>query len=102
MLQNEGKLDIGNTFKVLDENDQEQELKVLGYLTVEDTEYVAVIFIEDIQGDSEEDIGIFFFRVVDNKNFVMMESEEEFENVSAAYIKLEKNNFTKKKRDNNL
>ena len=98
MLQNEGKLDIGNTFKVLDENDQEQELKVLGYLTVEDTEYVAVIFIEDIQKDSEEEIGIFFFRVVDNKNFVMMESEEEFENVSAAYIKLEKNNFTKKKK----
>lgn len=97
MLQNEDKLDIGNTFKVLDENDQEQELKVLGYFTVEDTEYVAVIFIEDIQEDSEEDIGIFFFRVVENKNFVMMESEDEFENVSAAYIKLEKNNFTKKK-----
>ncbi|WP_277586137.1 DUF1292 domain-containing protein [Psychrobacillus antarcticus] len=97
MLQNEGKLDIGNTFKVLDENDQEQELKVLGYFTVENTEYVAVIFIEDIQEESEEDIGIFFFRVVENKNFVMMESEDEFENVSAAYIKLEKNNFTKKK-----
>jgi len=98
MLQNEGKLDIGNTFKVLDENNQEQEMKVLGYLTVEDMEYVAVIFVEDIQKDSEEDIGIFFFRLDNDNNFVMMESEEEFENVSAAYIKLEKNNFTKKKK----
>ncbi|MCK1999182.1 DUF1292 domain-containing protein [Psychrobacillus psychrodurans] len=98
MLQNEGKLDIGNTFKVLDENDQEQEMKVLGYLNIEDTEYVAVSFIEDIQEDSEEEIGIFFFRVNDENNFVMMESEEEFERVSAAYIKLEKNNFTKQKK----
>lgn len=100
MLQNEGKLDIGKTFKVLDENDQEQEMKVLGYLNIEDTEYVAVSFIEDIQEDSEEEIGIFFFRVNDDNNFVMMESEEEFERVSAAYIKLEKNNFTKQKKDN--
>jgi len=98
MLQNEGKLDIGSTFKVLDENNQEQEMKVLGYLTVEDKEYVAVIFVEDIQTDTEEEIGIFFFRLDDDKNFVMMESDEEFENVSAAYIKLEKNNFAKKKK----
>lgn len=98
MLQNEGKLDIGNTFKVLDENNQEQEMKVVGYLTVEQMEYVAVIFLEDIQEDSEEDIGIFFFRLDEDKNFVMMESDEEFENVSAAYIKLEKNNFAKKKK----
>ena len=97
MLQNEGKLDIGSTFKVLDENNQEQEMKVVGYLTVEQMEYVAVIFLEDIQEDSEEDIGIFFFRLDEDKNFVMMESDEEFENVSAAYIKLEKNNFAKKK-----
>lgn len=98
MLQNEGKLEVGGTFKVLDENDQEQELKVLGYLSVDDTEYVAVSFIEDIQEDSEDEIGIFFFRVENDNNFVMMESEEEFENVTAAYIKLEKNNFTKQKK----
>lgn len=98
MLQNEGKLDIGSTFKVLDENNQEQEMKVVGYLTVEQMEYVAVIFLEDIQEDSEEDIGIFFFRLDEDKKFVMMESDEEFENVSAAYIKLEKNNFAKKKK----
>lgn len=98
MLQNEGKLDIGSTFKVLDENNQEQEMKVVGYLTVEQMEYVAVIFLEDIQEDSEEDIGIFFFRLDEDKNFVMMDSDEEFENVSAAYIKLEKNNFAKKKK----
>ena len=98
MLQNEGKLDIGSTFKVLDENDQEQEMKVLGYLTVVDTQYVAVSFIEDIKVESEEEIGIFFFRLDADNNFVMMESEEEFERVSAAYIKLEKNNFTKQKK----
>ena len=98
MLQNEGKLEVGNTFKVLDENDQEQEVKVIGYLTVEEVDYVAVIFVEDTQEDSDEEIGIFFFRVEDGKNFVMMESEEEFERVSAAYIKLEKNNLSKSKK----
>lgn len=98
MLQNEGKLEVGETFKVLDENDQEQEMKVLGYLSVNDTEYAAVSFIEDIQQDSEEDIGIFFFRVEEDNSFGMMESEEEYENVSAEYIKLEKNNFTKQKK----
>lgn len=98
MLQNEGKLDIGKTFQVLDENNKEQEMKVLGYLTVEEKEYVAVIFVADIQEDSEEDIGIFFFRLDEANNFVMMESEEEFQSVSAAYIKLEKNNFAKKKK----
>jgi len=98
MLQNEGKLEVGNTFKVLDENDQEQEVKVIGYLTVEEVDYVAVIFVEDTQEDKDDAIGIFFFRVEDGKNFVMMESEEEFERVSAAYIKLEKNNFSKSKK----
>lgn len=98
MLQNEEKLEVGNTFKVLDENDQEQEVKVIGYLTVEELDYVAVIFVEDTQEDIDEAIGIFFFRVEDGKNFVMMESEEEFERVSAAYIKLEKNNFSKSKK----
>lgn len=98
MLQNEGKLEVGETFKVLDENDQEQEMKVLGYLRVKETEYVAVSFIEDIQQDSEDDIGIFFFRVENDNSLGMMESEEEFENVSAAYIKLEKNNFSKQKK----
>lgn len=98
MLQNEGKLEVGETFKVLDENDHEQEMKVLGYLRVKETEYVAVSFIEDIQQDSEDDIGIFFFRVENDNSLGMMESEEEFENVSAAYIKLEKNNFSKQKK----
>ena len=101
MLQNEGKLEVGNTFKVLDENDQEQEVKVIGYLTVEEVDYVAVIFVEDTQEDKDDAIGIFFFRVEDGKNFVMMESEEEFERVSAAYIKLEKNNFSKSKKKRN-
>lgn len=98
MLQNESKLEVGNTFKVLDENDQEQEVKVIGYLTVEEVDYVAVIFVEDTQEDKDDAIGIFFFRVEDGKNFVMMESEEEFERVSAAYINLEKNNFSKSKK----
>lgn len=85
MEENTGKIEVGEIFMVLDENDQEQEMEVLGLLTVEDVEYAAVSFVEDIEGESEEDIDIFFFRVEDDEELSMIESDEEFDKVSAAF-----------------
>ncbi|QFG00362.1 DUF1292 domain-containing protein [Psychrobacillus glaciei] len=85
MEENTGKVEVGEIFTVLDENDQEQEMEVLGLLTVEDNEYAAVSFVDDIEGESEEDIDIFFFRVEDDEELSMIESDEEFEKVSAAF-----------------
>ena len=85
MEENTGKIEVGEIFIVLDENDQEQEMEVLGLLTVDEAEYAAVSFVEDIQGESEEDIDIFFFRVEDDEELSMIESDEEFEKVSAAF-----------------
>jgi uncharacterized protein YrzB (UPF0473 family) len=85
MEENTGKIEIGEIFMVLDDNDQEQEMEVLGLLTIEETEYAAVSFVEDIEGESEEDIDIFFFRVEDDQELSMIESDEEFDKVSAAF-----------------
>lgn len=89
MEEKQNKIDVGTIFTVIDENDQEQEMEVLGLLAVEDTKYAAVSFIADIQEDSEEDIDIFFFRVEDDTELSMIESDEEFEKVSAAFAKAE-------------
>lgn len=88
MEQNSGKIEVGNIFTVLDESDQEQEMEVLGLLTVEETDYAAVGFVEDIQSESEEDIDVFFFRV-ENEELSFIEVEEEFEKVSAAFKEVE-------------
>ncbi|WP_260858098.1 DUF1292 domain-containing protein [Bacillus sp. FJAT-22090] len=73
---------------VLDEDDQEQEMEVLGLLTVEEVEYAAVGFVEDIQEESDEDIDVFFFRVADEE-LSFIDSDEEFEKVSAAFEEAE-------------
>ncbi|MFJ5770926.1 DUF1292 domain-containing protein [Psychrobacillus sp. NPDC093180] len=88
MEQNQETIKVGQIFTVLDENDQEQEMEVLGLLTVESTEYAAVGFVEDIQSESDEDIDVFFFRVEDEE-LSFIDTDEEFEKVSLAFSKLE-------------
>lgn len=82
------KIEVGEIFTISDENDQEQEVEVLGVLTVEGTEYVAVGFVEEIQQDTEEDIDIYFLRVDDEGDFTAIESDDEFDKVSAAFDEL--------------
>lgn len=82
------KIEVGEIFTISDENDQEQEVEVLGVLTVEGTEYVAVGFVEEIQQDTEEDIDIYFLRVDEEGDFTAIESDDEFEKVSAAFDEL--------------
>jgi len=97
MTENENKIEVGKIFTVLDENDQEQEMKVLGLLTVEETVYAAVCFIVDIQEESDKDIDIFFLQAKNEEELSMIESEDEFEKVSAAFHKLEKSIRSKKR-----
>ena len=88
MEQNQEKIEVGQIFTVLDENDQEQEMEVLGLLTVENTDYAAVGFVEDIQSESDEDIDVFFFRV-DDEELSFIDTDEEFEKVSSAFSEVE-------------
>lgn len=82
------KIEVGEIFTISDENDQEQEVEVLGVLTVEGTEYVAVGFVEEIQQETDEDIDIYFLRVDDEGDFTAIESDDEFDKVSAAFDEL--------------
>jgi len=75
----------GDIFTVMDENDQEQEIEVLGTLSIDGTEYAAVGFTEDILEETEEDIDVFFLRVEEDEQLSIIESDEEFEVVSAAF-----------------
>lgn len=86
----EEKIEIGQTFMVLDENDQEQEMEVIGLLTVEEVDYTAVGFVEDIQDDeTDEEIDVFFFRIGDGGELSMIDNDEEFDKVSSAFREAE-------------
>ncbi|MBO0960576.1 DUF1292 domain-containing protein [Neobacillus sp. MM2021_6] len=79
------KIEVGEIFTISDENDDEQEVEVLGVMTIEDTDYVAVGFAEDIKQETEDDIDIFFLKVDADGDFSAIESDEEFDKVSAAF-----------------
>lgn len=80
------KIEVGDIFTLLDENDQEQEIEVLGALTLDGVEYVAVAFADEIDEDAVgEDIDVFFLRVEDGDQLSIIESDEEFDQVSAAF-----------------
>lgn len=88
MEENTDVIEVGQVFMVLDENDQEQEMEVLGLLTVDEVEYAAVGFVEDIQEESDEDIDVFFFRLEDEE-LSFIDTDEEFEKVSSAFSQAE-------------
>ena len=83
------KIEVGAIFMVLDENDEEQEMEVLGLLTVDEIQYAAVGFTDDIESESEEDMDLFFFRVEDDEELSFIDTDEEFDKVSAAFKELE-------------
>ncbi len=79
------KIEVGEVFTISDEENQDQEVEVLATMNIEDTDYVAVSFVEDLQLDNEEDIDIFFLKVDQEGDLSAIESDEEFEKVSAAF-----------------
>lgn len=79
------KLEVGEVFTISDENDVEQEVEVIGVLTIDGSDYAAVSFVEDLQTESDEDIDIFFLKVDEDGDFAAIESDDEFEKVSSAF-----------------
>lgn len=79
------KIEVGEVFTISDENDEEQEVEVIGTVTIEGADYVAVSFVEDLQEETDEDIDIFFLKVDNEGDFAAIESDEEFEKVSSAF-----------------
>ncbi|MEH7438980.1 DUF1292 domain-containing protein [Neobacillus drentensis] len=82
---NMSKIEIGEIFTISDENDDEQEVEVLGVMTIEGSEYVAVAFADEVKQETEEDIDIFFLKVDEDGDFTAIESDEEFDKVSEAF-----------------
>lgn len=83
------KIEVGDIYTLIDENDQEQEIEVLGTLSLDEAEYAAVAFVEEIQEKSDENIDVFFLKVEDGEELSMIESDEEFEKVSMAFKEAE-------------
>lgn len=79
------KIEVGEIFTIVDENDDEQEVEVLASMELEGNEYVAVSFVDDIKEDSEEDIDVFFLAVDEDGDFVAIETDDEFEKISEAF-----------------
>lgn len=79
------KIDVGEVFTISDENDEEQEVEVIGTVTIEGKDYVAVSFVEDLQEETDEDIDIFFLKVDNEGDFAAIDSDDEFEKVSSAF-----------------
>ncbi|WNF20868.1 DUF1292 domain-containing protein [Mesobacillus jeotgali] len=79
------KLEVGEAFTISDENDAEQEVEVIGTVTIEGTDYAAVSFVEDLQTETDEDIDIFFLKVDVDGDLAAIDSDEEFEKVSSAF-----------------
>ena len=82
------KIEVGEIFSISDQEDQDQEVEVLGAINLDGTEYVAVGFVDDIENEEEDDIDIFFLKVDKDGDFAAIENDEEFEKVSSAFDEL--------------
>ncbi|KAB7709100.1 DUF1292 domain-containing protein [Bacillus aerolatus] len=83
-------IEVGEIFTISDENDQEQKVEVLAAINIEETEYVAVSFVEDLQEETGEDIDIFFLKIDRDGDFTAIESDGEFDRVSSAFDEIMK------------
>lgn len=79
------KIQVGEVFTISDESGQEMEVEVLASAEVEGISYAAVSFVEDLEEDTEEDIDVFFLKLDEDGDFTPIESEEEFNKVSAVF-----------------
>lgn len=79
------KIEVGEIFTISDENDEDMEVEVLASMNIEGTDYVAVAFHEDVQKETDEDIDIFFLKVDQDGDFAAIDSDNEFDKVSAAF-----------------
>lgn len=79
-------LEVGEVFLMVDENDAEQEVEVLGKMEIEGKTYIAVGMVQDLEATGEEDdVDVFFLQVEGDGDMSAIENDEEFEKVSAAF-----------------
>ncbi|MED3933995.1 DUF1292 domain-containing protein [Priestia megaterium] len=79
------RIEMGEIFTILDENDQEQDIEVLGKMTIEGHDYIAVAFVEEVLIETEEEIDVFFLKIEDDGEWSSIEDDDEFEKVSAVF-----------------
>ncbi|RFB18839.1 DUF1292 domain-containing protein [Bacillus sp. HNG] len=79
------KVIVGEVFSISDESGEDQDVEVLGVVTIEGTDYAAVGFLDDLEEDTEDDIDVFFLKIDEEGDFSAIESDEEFDKVSAAF-----------------
>ncbi|MGG3195655.1 MULTISPECIES: DUF1292 domain-containing protein [Priestia] len=79
------RIETGDIFTILDENDQEQDIEVLGKMTIEGHDYIAVAFVEEVLIETEEEIDVFFLKIEDDGEWSSIEDDDEFEKVSAVF-----------------
>ena len=79
------KIEVGEIFSITDENNEEHEVEVLAAITIENTDYVAVGFVDDIRDETDEDIDVFFMKLDQDGDLAPIESDEEFEKVSSVF-----------------
>ncbi|MFC4559746.1 DUF1292 domain-containing protein [Virgibacillus kekensis] len=79
------EIKVGEVFTITDESDEEHSVEVLSKVTLENTDYIAVSFVQDIEEESEDDIDIFFLKIDKDGDLSAIESDEEFDRVSEAY-----------------
>ncbi|MED3820642.1 DUF1292 domain-containing protein [Priestia aryabhattai] len=79
------RIETGEIFTILDENDREQDIEVLGKMTIEGHDYIAVAFVEEVLIETEEEIDVFFLKIEDDGEWSSIEDDDEFEKVSAVF-----------------
>ncbi|HJV45009.1 MAG TPA: DUF1292 domain-containing protein [Bacillota bacterium] len=78
-------IEVGEIFTLIDENDEEQEVEVLGTMDIDGANYIAVSFVQEIEDNADEDVDVFFLRVDADGELAAIESDEEFEKVAGAF-----------------
>jgi uncharacterized protein YrzB (UPF0473 family) len=80
-------IEIGEVFTMVDDEGVEQEVEVMGSLDLENQYYIAVVYLDELDDaeKKEEDLDIFFLQVNENDELSIIENDEEFEKVSAAF-----------------
>ncbi|MDG5787067.1 DUF1292 domain-containing protein [Evansella sp. AB-P1] len=78
-------IEVGEVFTISDDNNEDQEVEVLALMTMENRNYVAVSFVEDLEDQGNEDMDVFFLKVEEDGSFSAIESDEEFNKVTHAF-----------------
>lgn len=78
------KIEVGEVFTIGDE-EQQEEVEVIATMTVDGQDYVAVAYVEDLHGDNEDEIEVFFLKVDEDGDFDVIESDEEYDQVADVF-----------------